>query len=110
MKKLGLGCLTAVAVVGALTRANAQVPTDFPPINIVSNSVPDPGYLFGSLSVSNIFGHWSNYFAILDNAGGPVLLNKTNSLGLLGGNGLFVAAKGPKGSPLGIFPRIHRST
>ncbi len=105
MRKVGLGCLTAVAVLGALTRANAQVPTDFPPINIVSNSVPDPGYLFGSLSVSNISGYWSNYFAILDNAGGPVLLNKTNSLGLLGCNGLFVSSQGTKGQPFRYFSK-----
>ncbi len=78
--------------------AQAQLPPDFPPIVIVSNNVPDPGYLFGSLNVSNAPAY-ANYFAILKNDGSPVLLNKTNSLGLLGCNGLYVTSVGAKGQP-----------
>ncbi|MCX6929997.1 MAG: aryl-sulfate sulfotransferase, partial [Verrucomicrobia bacterium] len=46
--------------------------------------------------VSNVPGY-SNYFAILDNTGNPILLSKTNSLGKLACNGLFVAVEGTKG-------------
>jgi hypothetical protein len=79
-------------------KASAQLPPDFPHFSLVPNTNPAPGYLFGSLSVSNVPGY-SNYFAILDNAGNPVLLNKTNSLGTLACNGLFVTKQGGKNLP-----------
>ncbi len=56
---------------------------------IAPNTNPAPGDFFGSLSVSNVPGY-SNYFAILDNAENPILLSKTNSLGTMACNGLFV--------------------
>jgi len=100
MKNIALLGLAAVVLLEVAShKANAQLPPDFPPIVIVSNNVPDPGYLFGSINVSNAPAY-SNYFAILDNTGtNALVLNKTNSLGLLGCNGLFVTAVGSKGTP-----------
>lgn len=104
-KCLLLSCVAALTLVGAVqTTSNAALPPDFPPITIVSNSVPAPGYLFGSLSVSNVPA-FSNYFAILNNDGSAVYLNKTNSLGLLGCNGLFVSSQGSKGQPFKYFSK-----
>ena len=82
----------------ACVKANAQLPPDFPHFTLAPNTNPAPGYLFGSLSVSNVPGY-SNYFAILDNASNPILLSKTNSLGTLACNGLFVSKQGAKGQP-----------
>ena len=83
----------------ACVGAKAQLPPDFPQLAIAPNTNPAPGYLFGSLTVSNVPGY-SNYFAILDNSGNPILLSKTNSLGKLACNGLFVANQGTKGQSL----------
>ena len=95
---LGLAALTLGGI--SQTTTHAALPADFPPITIVSNGIPDPGYLFGSLTVSNVSTPtlWSNWFGILENDGSPILLNQTNSLGLLGCNGLFVTRAGGKGA------------
>ena len=82
MNKVGWLCVAAVALLRLCTGARAALPPDFPQLSILQNTNPAPGYLFGSLSVSNVPGY-SNYFAILDNDGSPILLNKTNSLGEL---------------------------
>ncbi len=98
-------CAGMAAALGmACGNARAQLPPDFPPITIVSNGVPDPGYLFGSLNVSNMAGY-SNYFAILNNDSSPILLNKTNSLGLLTCSGLFVTSQGSKGQPFTYYSK-----
>jgi hypothetical protein len=99
MKKISLFCVTVVAALGACANANAQLPPDFPQLSIAPNTNPAPGYLFGSLSANGVPGV-SNYFAILNNSGNPVLLNKTNSLGRLACNGLFVEPQGTKGQDL----------
>jgi len=95
---LGLAALTLGGI--SQTTTHAALPADFPPITIVSNGIPDPGYLFGSLTVSNVSNPrlWSNWFAILQNDGNPVLTNRTDSLGLLGCNGLYVTRAGGKGA------------
>ena len=80
----------------AAMKADAQLPADFPQLSIVPNTNPAPGCLFGTLTASGVAGV-SNYFAILDNSGNPILLRKTNSLGKLACNGLFVATEGAKG-------------
>jgi len=80
----------------AAMKADAQLPADFPQLSIVPNTNPAPGCLFGTLTASGVPGV-SNYFAILDNSGNPILLSKTNSLGKLACNGLFVATEGAKG-------------
>lgn len=90
------GIIAAFGMAG--TDAQAQLPPDFPHVSILPNTNPAPGYLFGSLSVSNVPGY-SNYFAILDNAGNFVLLSKTGGLGTLACNGLFVTKQGAKGQP-----------
>jgi hypothetical protein len=95
--RLCTGVATAFGL--ACTVVNAQLPPDFPQLSILPNVNPAPGWLFGSLSVSNVPG-FSNYFAILDNTGNPVLLNKTNSLGNQACNGLFVTTVGAKGQPI----------
>jgi len=74
---------TLLALLGASAQLNAQLPPDFPQLSIAPNTNPAPGCLFGSLTVSNVPGY-SNYFAILDNAGNPILLNQTNSPGEAG--------------------------
>jgi hypothetical protein len=91
---------TIVATVLAFVcvKANAQLPPDFPQFSLAPNTNPAPGCLFGSLSVSNVPGY-SNYFAVLDNASNPIMLSKTNSLGTLACNGLFVTKQGAKGQP-----------
>jgi hypothetical protein len=100
MKKVDLFCAAVVMLFGlACPAAKAQLPPDFPQLSILPNTNPAPGYLFGSLSVCNVPGV-SNYFAILDNAGNPILLNKTNSLGTLACNGLFVTSEGKEGQPV----------
>lgn len=99
MKTKDLGLCYAVNVtllVCACIRAHAQLPPDFPQLSINLNGTPAPGYLFGSLNANGVPGV-SNYFAILDNAGDPILLSKTNSLGELACNGLFVTTDGKKG-------------
>ncbi len=83
----------------ACVSVTAQLPPDFPQLSIAPNTNPAPGYFFGSVSVNNVPGY-SNYFAILDNSGNPVLLSKTDSLGKLACNGLFVASEGTKGKDL----------
>jgi hypothetical protein len=100
MMKVGLVCVTVVTFLGAGTNANAQLPPDFPQLSILANTNPAPGCLFGSVNATGVPGY-SNYFAILDNTGtNAILLNKTNSLGLLGCNGLFVSRVGTKGGPV----------
>lgn len=101
MKTERILCVWTIAatVLGfACVKAKAQLPTDFPLFTILPNTNPAPGYLFGSLSVSNVPGY-SNYFAILDNASNSVLLSKTGGLGTLACNGLFVSKQGAKGQP-----------
>ena len=102
MMKMKLSFLLRAGLLAALglvcTGALAQLPPDFPQYTLLPNTNPAPGYLFGSLSVNNVPGY-SNYFAVLDNASNPVLLNKTNSLGSLACNGLFVTKQGGKNLP-----------
>ncbi len=86
----GLGLLALAGVAGFLNHAAAQLPPDFPQVSLWPNTNPAPGYLFGSLSVSNVPGLWSNWFGILDNTTNAILLNKTSSLGTMACNGLFV--------------------
>jgi hypothetical protein len=83
----------------ACVKAKAQLPPDFPQLSIAPNTNPVPGYLFGSVNAGGVAGK-SNYFAILDNGLNPILLSKTNSLGKLACNGLFVENQGKKGSPV----------
>ena len=88
------GALAVWVVAGS--QAGAQLPPDFPHVSIVPNTNPAPGDFFGTLSVNGVPG-FSNYFAILDNASNPILLSKTNSLGNLACNGLFVSTAGTNG-------------
>ena len=96
MKKAIWFCITVAPLLGACTSLYAQLPPDFPALSIQPNTNPAPGYLFGNLDATGVPGV-SNYFAILDNAGNPVLLSKTDSLGNLACNGLFVTTEGKKG-------------
>ena len=88
--------LALALLLAFLHPAAAVLPPDFPLFSLAPNTNPAPGYLFGSLSVSNVPGY-SNYFAILDNASNAVVISKTNSLGTLACNGLFVSKVGAKG-------------
>jgi len=99
MNRIGWLGVVAVALLGDGTGTRAALPPDFPQLSILGNTNPAPGYLFGSLCVSNVPGY-SNYFAILDNDGSPILLNQTNSLGELACNGLFVSTEGKNGQPV----------
>ncbi len=87
----GLGLSALTAILSFLNNATAQLPPDFPQVSFWPNTNPAPGYLFGTLSVSNVPGLWSNWFGILDNTTNAILLNKTNSLGTMACNGLFVS-------------------
>ena len=99
MKTLCIWTIVAAAVGFACVRAKAQLPPDFPQLSILPNTNPAPGYLFGSVNAGGVAGK-SNYFAIMDNTLNPILLSKTNSLGKLACNGLFVENQGKKGSPV----------
>ena len=96
------GILAAFGMAGS--DAQAQLPPDFPQVSLWPNTNPAPGYLFGTLSVSNVPGY-SNYFAILDNNTNALLLSKTNSLGKLACNGLFVTTEGGKGGAVRFLSR-----
>jgi len=96
LNKLLWLCVSSLALLGVCAGARAALPPDFPQLSILLNINPAPGYLFGGLSVSNVPGY-SNYFAILDNDGSPILLNKADSLGELACNGLFVSTAGKTG-------------
>ena len=97
IKKICLFGLTLASLLGLNHESTGALPTDFPQLTILPNTNPAPGYLFGSVTVSNVPGK-SNYFAILDNALNPILLSKTNSLGTLQCNGLFASSVGVKGA------------
>jgi hypothetical protein len=93
---------------GALGESQAQFPSDFPQLSLQPSTNPAPGYLMGSLTVSNV-ANVSNYFAILDNNLNPILLSKTNTLGSLGTmasneallcNGQFVTTAPTPGQPV----------
>jgi hypothetical protein len=96
MKKTSWFGGAVMTLLGICTSLYAQLPPDFPALSIQPNTNPAPGYLFGNLDATGVPGV-SNYFAILDNAGNPVLLSKTDSLGNLACNGLFVTTEGKKG-------------
>lgn len=97
IQEIAARILTVLAIAG--TSVSAQLPADFPQLSILPNTNPAPGDFFGSLSVSGVPGV-SSYFAILDNARNPVLLNKTNSFGNLACNGLFVTTSGTNGQSI----------
>lgn len=84
------------------TGVRAALPPDFPQLSIQRTTNPAPGYLFGNLAVNHAPGY-SNYFAILDNDGSPILLNQTTTLGELACNGLFVSAEGKGQSTRFLF-------
>ena len=90
-----MSALALAFSLGLAHHATGALPPDFPIFTLWPNTNPAPGYLFGSLSVSNVPGY-SNYFAIMDNSSNAVVLNKTNSLGTLACNGLFVTKQGGK--------------
>ena len=88
--------MVAMVLAIAGVKTTAQLPPDFPQMTVLPNTNPAPGYLFGSVNAGGAAGK-SNYFAILDNSLNPILLNKTNSLGKLACNGLFLENAGKKG-------------
>src|ERR1035441_9184118 len=85
-----LSVLMVGSLLGFTRESTAALPADFPQYTLLPNTNPAPGYLFGTLSVSNVPGLWSNWFAILDNNTNAILLNTNDSLGTLACNGLFV--------------------
>ena len=71
MKKLGLFCATGLMVLAAFTRANAQLPADFPGFTITAcdtNAVGD-GYIF--LEVTDSATNGGYYLMMLKNDGTP---------------------------------------
>ncbi len=100
LARRGLGVAALIGLAFTCIQTHAQLPPDFPQVSLWPNTNPAPGYLMGTLSVSNVPGLWSNWFAILDNNTNAILLNKTNSLGTLACNGLFVTKQGADGQPV----------
>jgi hypothetical protein len=86
------------SLLGLRFESAGALPPDFPLFTLQPNTNPAPGYLFGSLSVSNVPGY-SNYFAIMDNSSNATVLSQTDSLGTLACNGLFVTTLGGPGFP-----------
>jgi len=95
--KLNVVLCAGVLAAWSMVDAQAQLPSNFPQVSLWPNTNPAPGDFVGSLTVSNVPNLWSNWFAVLDNAENPILLNQTNSLGTLACNGLFVSTLGAKG-------------
>ena len=95
-KKAEMLGMTVMVLMGIATVARADLPADFPQFTLLPNTDPAPGCLIGSLTATGVAGV-SSYFAILDSAGSPILTSKTQSLGELACNGLFVSLQGTKG-------------
>ena len=98
--KLNIVLCAGILAALSLADAKAQLPPNFPEVSLWPNTNPAPGDFVGSLTVSNVPTLWSNWFAVLDNAGNPILLSQTNSLGTLACNGLFVSTLGAKGQTI----------
>lgn len=95
-RKAGIAGVTVMVLLGFTALASADVPADFPQFTLLPNTDPAPGCLIGSLTATGVTGY-SSYFAILDSTGNAVLTSKTDSLGELACNGLFVSLQGTKG-------------